>query len=243
MNTSVLSMNQKARSIDQMLNSQRVTSKTTVPPGVHVQMSRVCDVARVVCSGKELHHQTEAAVCWCHGVDPESRNFVSSGVDVSSQMPKARNSCMDCGGLHESSDWNCLRLSVYLIFSKKTASELPSVVTSDVNKWMNVVKENKWLGNERYTTYSCFFTILKQFFFPLSCRCLLWKLRHESTLKHVLDKEPLIYRTTERRQVGHWTMKRMTVILPYTSVQTGWQIGKMSCKVSTSFDLVGQNWP
>lgn len=38
-----------------------------------------------------------------------------------------------------------------------------------------------------------------------NCRCLFWKPNHEWTLKHVLDKEPLIYHMTGRRQVGHWT--------------------------------------
>ncbi len=75
---------------------------------------------------------------------------------------------------------------------------------------MNTVKQDKSFRKWKTYYQQLFLTVLR-LIFPLNCqiycRCLFWKLNHEWTLKHVLDKELLIYRTTDRRQVGHWTLK------------------------------------
>lgn len=123
------------------------------------------------------------------------------------------------------------------------SSRLQPLVTLDRNKQVKPEQLNehcqtrKMVPEMKDILPTAAFNSFKADFFlscQIYCRFLFWKWNHEWTLKHVLDKELLIYRTTDRRQVGHEPWKAFLSwqdFLPYTSIYTSrqWKVS-IVCK-------------
>lgn len=211
-------------------HSQRVTSKTTIPPGVHARKSTVCDMELIVCSAAGKNDTIKQRRQYVS----VTRSNLNPGIFFHLELTSSP--CFQICDLPNAKDMEVRRIyslmctvgvcigpvmdqkplqSLFTLFHHPQhagnlfqGSRPPQEKAGTLKNWMNTVKQSKWFRKWKIYCRQLFLTVLGRFF-PLNCQiyCLFRKPNHEWPLKHVLDKRLLIYRTTDRTQVGYWTWK------------------------------------